>query len=167
MKQYPWLNELRQQFASIDYYWSVWVLGFDEQRKQQVLAKLLGDVSSTKIALLMIFSFIIIALVIAYYAGLFNVDRHQDPLNKRYQLICQRLAKKGIARQQGQAASDYAAAVNAHLSALTPQVAADFTALSSAYVALKYQPLSELQIQQQQQRFRQLYRRLRLRLLRN
>jgi hypothetical protein len=98
---------------------------------------------------------------------LFNVERHQDPLNKRYQLICQRLAKKGIARQQGQAASDYAAAVNAHLSALTPQVAADFTALSSAYVALKYQPLSELQIQQQQQRFRQLYRRLRLRLLRN
>jgi transglutaminase-like putative cysteine protease len=167
MKQYPWLNELRQQFASIDYYWSVWVLGFDEQRKQQVLAKLLGDVSSTKIALLMIVSFIIIALVIAYYAGLFNVERHQDPLNKRYQLICQRLAKKGIARQQGQAASDYAAAVNAHLSALTPQVAADFTALSSAYVALKYQPLSELQIQQQQQRFRQLYRRLRLRLLRN
>jgi hypothetical protein len=167
MKQYPWLNELRQQFASVDYYWSVWVLGFDEQRKQQVLAKLLGDVSSTKIALLMMFSFIIIALIIAYYAGLFSTDRQQDPLNKRYQIICQRLAKKGIARQQGQAPSDYAAAVSAHLGALTPQVAADFTALSSAYVALKYQPLTVSQIQQQQQHFSQLYRRLRLRLFRN
>ncbi|WP_350432985.1 DUF3488 and transglutaminase-like domain-containing protein [Shewanella sp. H8] len=167
MKQYPWLNELRQQFASVDYYWSVWVLGFDEQRKQQVLAKLLGDVSNTKIALLMIFSFIIIALVIAYYAGLFNVDRQQDPLNKRYNLICQRLAKKGIFRQQGQAPSDYAAAVNAHFNALQPKVAADFTALSNAFVALKYQPLTAAQTQQQQQRFIQLYRRLRLRLLRN
>jgi transglutaminase-like putative cysteine protease len=166
MKQYPWLNELRQQLASVDYYWSVWVLGFDEQRKQQVLARLLGDVSSSKIALLMIFSFMIIALMIAYYAGLFNVDRQQDPLNKRYQIICQRLAKKGIARQQGQAPSDYAAAVNAHLSALSPQIASDFTALSNAFVALKYQPLTVQQAQQRQQQFKQLYRRLRLRLLR-
>ncbi|AZG35755.1 MULTISPECIES: transglutaminase TgpA family protein [Shewanella] len=166
MKQYPWLNELRQQLASVDYYWSVWVLGFDEQRKQQVLARLLGDVSSSKIALLMIFSFMIIALMIAYYAGLFNVDRQQDPLNKRYQIICQRLAQKGIARQQGQASSDYAAAVNAHLSALSPQIASDFTALSNAFVALKYQPLTVQQAQQRQQQFKQLYRRLRLRLLR-
>jgi hypothetical protein len=157
---------LRQQLASVDYYWSVWVLSFDEQRKQQVLARLLGDVSSSKIALLMIFSFMIIALMIAYYAGLFNVDRQQDPLNKRYQIICQRLAKKGIARQQGQAPSDYAAAVNAHLSALSPQIASDFTALSNAFVALKYQPLTVQQAQQRQQQFKQLYRRLRLRLLR-
>jgi len=166
MKQYPWLNELRQQFASIDYYWSVWVIGFDEQRKQQVLTKLLGDVSSSKIALLMLFSFIIIALMIAYYAGLFNLDRQRDPLNKRYQLICQGLAKKGIARRQGQAPNDYAALVTAHLNVQAPQIATDFNALSKAFVALKYQPLSARQAQQQQRRFRQLYRRLRLRLLR-
>ncbi len=167
MKQYPWLNELRQQLSSLDYYWSVWVLGFDEERKQQVLSKLRGDVTSSKIALMMIFSFIIIALVIGYYAGLFSQNTQQDPLNKRYQLLCQRLAKRGIPRPQGQAPQDYANDVVARLSDKHPRLAADFNALSQAFMALKYQPLTPEQSQQQQQQFMRLYRKLRLRLLRS
>ncbi|WP_418357116.1 transglutaminase TgpA family protein [Shewanella basaltis] len=165
MKQYPWLNELRQQLSSLDYYWSVWVLGFDEERKQQVLSKLLGDVTSSKIALMMILSFIIIALVIGYYAGLFSINRNDDPLNKRYNLICQRLAKKGITRPQGQAAHDFANHVQTTLAQQHPAIAREFMALSTAYMALKYQPLTTLQTRQHMQQFMRLYRTLRLRLL--
>ncbi|WP_445776863.1 transglutaminase TgpA family protein [Shewanella sp.] len=167
MKQYPWLNELRQQLSSLDYYWSVWVLGFDEERKQQVLSKLLGDVTSSKIALMMILSFIIIALVIGYYAGLFSINRNDDPLNKRYNLICQRLAKKGITRPQGQAAHDFANHVQTTLAQQHPAIAREFMALSTAYMALKYQPLTTLQTRQHMQQFMRLYRTLRLRLLRS
>ncbi|MCL1113573.1 DUF3488 and transglutaminase-like domain-containing protein [Shewanella basaltis] len=167
MKQYPWLNELRQQLSSLDYYWSVWVLGFDEERKQQVLSKLLGDVTSSKIALMMILSFIIIALVIGYYAGLFSINRNDDPLNKRYNLICQRLAKKGITRPQGQAAHDFANHVQTTLAQQHPAIAREFMALSTAYMALKYQPLTALQTRQHMQQFMRLYRTLRLRLLRS
>ena len=165
MKQYPWLNELRQQLSSLDYYWSVWVLGFDEERKQQVLSKLLGDVTNSKIALMMILSFIIIALVIGYYAGLFSINRNDDPLNKRYNLICQRLAKKGITRPQGQAAHDFANHVQTTLAQQHPAIAREFMALSTAYMALKYQPLTTLQTRQHMQQFMRLYRTLRLRLL--
>uniref|UniRef100_UPI0040473981 transglutaminase TgpA family protein n=1 Tax=Shewanella sp. TaxID=50422 RepID=UPI0040473981 len=167
MKQYPWLNELRQQLSSLDYYWSVWVLGFDEERKQQVLSKLLGDVTSSKIALMMILSFIIIALVIGYYAGLFSINRNDDPLNKRYNLICQRLAKKGITRPQGQAAHDFANHVQTTLAQQHPAIAREFMALSTAYMALKYQPLTALQTRQHMQQFMRLYRTLLLRLLRS
>ena len=167
MKQYPWLNELRQQFSSLDYYWSVWVLGFDEDRKQQVLSKLLGEVTSSKIALMMIFSFIIIALVIGYYAGLFSQNVQQDPLNKRYQILCQRLAKKGFPRQQGQAPQDYANYVLTNLSDKHPRLAADFSAFSQIFMALKYQPLTPEQSQLQKQQFMRLYRRLRIRLFRS
>lgn len=167
MKQYPWLNELRQQLSSLDYYWSVWVLGFDEERKQQVLSKLLGDVTNSKIALMMILSFIIIALVIGYYAGLFSINRNDDPLNKRYNLICQRLAKKGITRPQGQAAHDFANHVQTTLAQQHPAIAREFMALSTAYMALKYQPLTALQTRQHMQQFMRLYRTLRLRLLRS
>ncbi|GGP82842.1 transglutaminase TgpA family protein [Shewanella ulleungensis] len=167
MKQYPWLNELRQQLSSLDYYWSVWVLGFDEDRKQQVLSKLLGEVTSSKIALMMIFSFIIIALVIGYYAGLFSQNVQQDPLNKRYQILCQRLAKKGFPRQQGQAPQDYANYVLTNLSDKHPRLAADFSAFSQIFMALKYQPLTPEQSQLQKQQFMRLYRRLRIRLFRS
>ncbi|GGB69919.1 transglutaminase TgpA family protein [Shewanella inventionis] len=166
MKQYPWLNELRQQLSSLDYYWSVWVLGFDEERKQQVLSKLLGDVTSSKIALMMILSFIVIALIIGYYAGLFNIDNTEDPLNKRYNLICQRLAKKGVPRPQGQTPSDYAKTVEAKLQQ-HPAIATKFMALSDEFMALKYQPLSAEQTQQHMKQFMRLYRLLRLRLLRS
>jgi hypothetical protein len=116
---------------------------------------------------MMILSFIIIALVIGYYAGLFSINRNDDPLNKRYNLICQRLAKKGITRPQGQAAHDFANHVQTTLAQQHPAIAREFMALSTAYMALKYQPLTALQTRQHMQQFMRLYRTLRLRLLRS
>ncbi|MGL5046711.1 MAG: transglutaminaseTgpA domain-containing protein, partial [Shewanella sp.] len=69
-KSMPWLNELRQRFASIDYYWSVWVLGFNQEKQNQVLSGILGDVTHTKIAVFMGLCISLIVLYIAYSAGL-------------------------------------------------------------------------------------------------
>ena len=37
VKQTPWLNQLRQQLQSLDYYWTVWVLDFDNNKRENVV----------------------------------------------------------------------------------------------------------------------------------
>ncbi|MBR9729234.1 DUF3488 and DUF4129 domain-containing transglutaminase family protein [Shewanella intestini] len=162
MKQYPWLNDIRQTLASADFYWSVWVLGFDEQRKQQVLSKLLGQLDTQKLALFMLISLLLIGLMIAYYAGLFHASAQKDVLIKRYQRLCQRFAKAGVVRTQSQTVSQYNQQVSAAFAARKPKVAARFNQLSEIYNQLKYQPLSAQQRKRLLKRYRYLYLQLRL-----
>ncbi|MGI5310554.1 transglutaminaseTgpA domain-containing protein [Rheinheimera sp. WS51] len=35
-QQLSWLNDMRQQFRHIDYYWTVWVLGFDSEQQMEI-----------------------------------------------------------------------------------------------------------------------------------
>ncbi|WP_242620296.1 transglutaminase TgpA family protein [Shewanella maritima] len=157
MKDYPLLNKLRQQMASIDFYWSMWVLGFDESRKQQLLANLLGSADASKVALFMLVSLIAIATMIAYYAGLFSSAKQKDSLIKRYNRICTRLNKRGITRQTGQTVSQFDTQVSEALASSNPQVAQKFSEFSSIYNQLKYQPLSQPQANELRRRYYKLY----------
>jgi len=40
VKSIAWLNELRQQLQSLDYYWTVWVLDFDKDKQQNLFKQL-------------------------------------------------------------------------------------------------------------------------------
>ena len=40
VKSIAWLNELRQQFQSLDYYWTIWVLDFDKDKQQSLIKQL-------------------------------------------------------------------------------------------------------------------------------
>lgn len=165
MKQYPWLNDLRNQIASMDYYWSVWVLGFDEQRKQQVLKKLLGDISTSKIAIAMLVSILIILLFIAYFAGLFEFKPKQDLITRRYKIITQLLTLKGINSPQQQPPLAYAQQLALELNVLQPQLLHQFNVFTDCFVALKYQPLSSQQYNENLRQYTRLYWSLRLKLL--
>lgn len=134
-KANPFLNELRLRFASIDYYWSVWVLGFDSDRQSKVLRKLLGDVSSSKIALFMLASIGVIGLGIAYSAGLFSFERHRDPLSYRYEKLCRRLEKHGLVRHHHDGPSTIANQVAVQF----PELSQSFSKFNDYYLMLKYQ----------------------------
>jgi transglutaminase-like putative cysteine protease len=98
-KQIPLLNELRYKLASLDYYWSIWVLGFDEDKKQQVLSKLFGKISLRQLASIILLISSLILLVIAYFAGLLHFSS-QDTVNKRYLKICRLLEQKLLKKKQ-------------------------------------------------------------------
>lgn len=152
-KSTPWLNELRQRFASIDYYWSMWVLGFNQERQNQVLSHILGDVTKTKVAVFMGLCLSLIGLYIAYSVGLFHRKQTNDPISSRYQKICLRLAAHGITRQEGQGPNDFAAQVMKVYQHKAPNFCTLFNALTQSYVALKYQNLSPKVYQQQLRQF--------------
>ncbi|UJF21089.1 transglutaminase family protein [Shewanella sp. OMA3-2] len=165
LKQYPWLNDIRNQIASMDYYWSVWVLGFDEQRKQQVLKKLLGDISTSKIAIAMLICLLIILLFIAYFAGLFELKPKQDLLIRRYKTITQLLTLKGINSPQQQPPLAYVQQLALELNDIQPQLLQQFNLFTACFVALKYQPLSAPQHKQHLRQYTRLYWTLRFKLL--
>jgi hypothetical protein len=160
-KEIPWLNNIRLQLASLDFYWSVWVLSFDEERQQQVLSELLGEVNSSKIIVLMIISFSIIALIIAYFAGVFNVRPKQDPIIKRYNLICTKLAKKGYSRNT-MPPQAFATFMHHTVSEQQPQLAEDFNKMTEHFIALQYQQLSDKQIEQHQILFKRYFRKVKM-----
>ncbi|MCL1065466.1 transglutaminaseTgpA domain-containing protein [Shewanella olleyana] len=161
VKEIPWLNDIRLQLASLDFYWSVWVLGFDEERQLQVLSELLGEVNTSKIIILMIISFSIIALVIAYYAGVFNLSPKQDPIIKRYNLICNKLANKGYQRET-MPPQAFATFIHQAVHQEQPQLAADFDKMTEHFIALQYQPLSDKQIEQHQTLFKRYFRKVKM-----
>ncbi|WP_153913690.1 transglutaminaseTgpA domain-containing protein [Shewanella sp. TC10] len=161
VKEIPWLNDIRLQIASLDFYWSVWVLGFDEERQQQVLSELLGEVNTSKMIILMIISFSIIALVIAYYAGVFNLSPKQDPIIKRYNLICAKFAKKGYQRET-MPPQAFASFIHQAVHQEQPQLAADFDKMTEHFIALQYQQLSDKQIEQHQTLFKRYFRKVKM-----
>lgn len=140
-KSMPWLNELRQRFASIDYYWSVWVLGFNQDRQNQVLSGILGDVTNTKIAVFMGLCISLIVLYIAYSAGLLHFSTQGDPISARYQQVCNRLARHGIKRNDSDGPNQFAQQIIEQFQHNAPQLCALMHTLTQSYVALKYQDL--------------------------
>ncbi len=169
IKQIPWLNELRLAFASLDYHWSVWVLGFDDDKQEKLLAQLLGKISLQKIGLFMLAMLAAIGLIIAFSAGLIRLPKRQDPVDKAYGDLIKQLNKKRLNIPTHLGPTSIATWVGSHLQPndavidngynnklmqsldkrhlVNEQVIQDFQQISQDYVALKYQSLtSETQI---------------------
>lgn len=161
LRQYPLLNQLRLSIASIDYYWSKWVLGFDNQRQQQLLKRLLGDVDSTKLAILIICTMALIGVAIAYSVGLLQFQRQPDRLKAGFDAITALLAKKGLPRETDEPPQRYAQRVATHL----PTLAVPLQRYIDCYMALKYQPHSPSERQALQQQITRYRRQLRLAIL--
>ena len=138
LKDYPLLNDLRLSLASIDYYWSVWVLGFDSNKQEQVLQKLMGKITREKLAVFMLSSLACIILLIAYSAGLLHFSRNKDKISSAYLRVCKLLDRKGVSRPLDQGPVDFCHSVESQL----PSIAKEFSQLTQYYIALKYRTLT-------------------------
>ncbi|NDV92997.1 DUF3488 domain-containing protein [Alteromonas sp. 345S023] len=67
MQKTLFFSAIQSMFRQLDYQWSRWVLGFDNQRQKNLLTTLLGELSSGKMSLIFIGMLLVIALVLAIY----------------------------------------------------------------------------------------------------
>lgn len=148
--------------ASIDYYWSKWVLGFNEERQSQLLKELLGEINATKLAIFIIASFSVIALFIAYSVGLLRFTRHPDPVVAGFEQIGAMLAKRGLPRAQGESVDAY----QTRVLAAAPELSEPMTRYTTSYITLKYRAPSLKASKQLKRQLKQDLRRLRLAILR-
>lgn len=133
------IKQLRMQFASIDYFWSVWVLGFNTNKQQRVLEEVLGEVTRTKLAILLIVSLGIVGLSIAYSAGLIQFHRSNDKHLNAYYAVCKLLKKSNLARDYNEGPQAY----NQRVGLALPSLAADFNKFTDYYIAIQYQVLNK------------------------
>ena len=137
LRQYPLLNNLRMSLSSIDYYWSKWVLGFDNDKQERLLKQLLGDITPTKIAIFVICAMGVIGLAIGYSVGLLQFTRQQDRVVAGFEQISSMLAKKGLARYTKESPREYSQRV---IKAY-PQLQQPLSQFIDCYISLKYKPL--------------------------
>ena len=90
-----WLQATRH-WDAINHQWNQWVLGFDQNRQQQLLQRLgLGELNvGSIIALMMALLVAILGLLLLFL--LYQQQKNSDPLQQAYQQFCRRLSKRGV-----------------------------------------------------------------------
>ena len=137
LKQLPFLADLQMLYSLMDYQWSRWVLGFDAQRQQNLLALLLGKVTGKSITYLVLAIFGVIGLLLALYFIPHWRKQQMEPVVLWYQKAVTAVAGYTGIQRENLGPQAYHDKVFAHL---PPASSAQFCSLSEQYIRLQYQP---------------------------
>lgn len=98
MKNIPWLNQLRLQLEQFDYWWTRWVIGFNQQQQLNLLESLLGELTKVKISKLTLLVMVLIGLLIAFFNRKRWLPQHQNDHQVYYQQALSLFDKHGFRR---------------------------------------------------------------------
>ena len=129
-------NELRLMLADVDYNWSRWVLGFDNQKQQDLFKAIIGKLSPQRLAVLGLVIVAIIALLLTlFFMPHWYVNR-LNPAQRIYQHALQLLTKVGVQRASWQGPQEF----NQYVQSQLPEICwVPFNSLTSHYMQLNYQ----------------------------
>jgi hypothetical protein len=114
------LNRLRLQWDMVNYRWYQTVVSFDSSKQQNLLQRLLGEVSSLRMALFMAVPILLGLLGLFVWLSWHGRGARLPAASRLYQKFCRRMARAGIARRPGEAPRDFARRVNAEQPRLGP-----------------------------------------------
>ena len=150
-----WLNDLRLQFDSLNYYWQLWVLSYDNQRQQSFLQSVLG-LSDYQQALYWLGSSFMVFFVLA---SAWLWWRLRPAPRSAFMRSWQRLQDKGRRLGAAPGVSETAAQYCQRLAQLCPQQRTLLLWLADEVNRVLYQPDADPAIQQK--RLQALYRAVR------
>lgn len=136
LKQLPFLAELQTLYSLLDYQWSRWVLGFDAQRQQNLLALLLGNVTGEKIMYLVLAIMGLISLLLALYFIPHWRKQRIAPVKFWYKKAVSAVSGCTGIERVNQGPQAFAVQVQPHLSEVD---SASFISLSQQFIQLEYQ----------------------------
>lgn len=129
-----WLNNLRLQFDAINYSWQAFVLTYDSDRQYQVLNRFLGEISVSRIALVLLGCWALVLIPVAVGLLRAGTDRHVDEATRIYHRFCKKLQSAQLHRGREEAPLAFADRVINE----RPELAADVRAITSLYDAISY-----------------------------
>jgi transglutaminase-like putative cysteine protease len=129
-------NNLRLLLADVDYNWSRWVLGFDNQKQQDLFKAIVGKLTPQRLAMLGLGIISIIALLLTLFFIPHWLANRLNPVQRIYQQATQLLAAAGINRQSWQGAEEFNRQVQTQLPITLSE---PFNQLSQLYLQLNYQ----------------------------
>lgn len=130
---YRLLHSLRNMADYVNYRWHRDVVGYDSSRQDGFMERLLGSSDLMRRLLVMLGGFAALAAVfMALALRGERIERH--PLDRLYRAYCERLARRGIAREAGEGPREFARRVALE----APSLAAEADEFARLYAALRY-----------------------------
>jgi len=119
---------------ALNHSWNLWVLGFDQQRQQELLNKLGLRNLSWQWSIGVMFGLLVLGIALIAALTLWHRPRQRDPVLRLYQRFCARLAKVGFERATNEGPDDFARRV----SSARPDLAEAVNGISGLYIRLRY-----------------------------
>ncbi|MDF2445631.1 MAG: hypothetical protein K0S46_867 [Moraxellaceae bacterium] len=135
---YRLLKGLRNLADYVNYRWYRDVLGYDSERQEGFMERLLGDSGMLRRLLVMGGALGLVAGLLMLWA-LRGERRELHPLDREYRRYCQRLAKRGMVREAGEGPQAFARRV----ARAQPARAAEAREFATLYLALRYRPAGD------------------------
>lgn len=136
-----WINQLRLQLEAMNYKWTVWVLNYEGQVQVDVLRSLLGEVTPTRIAIMVLMTGLIVFALMAW--NMLQGARHLAPEQRMYLGMCKALQGIGLRRNPSEGPIDFAVRITAD----DPGWKHYVLGATRAYVDLSFAPLPDDQRQ--------------------
>jgi len=130
----PLINRLRLEYDALTYRWQSWVVGFNSEEQFDLLHRWMGQVSTAKFAAVLIGSWVLVILPVAFSLLRRRQVRILREEDKLYRQFCDRLAKAGLVRAVGETPEQFAQRASTALPAFAP-ILSEITRL---YTRLSY-----------------------------
>lgn len=136
LQHLPLLGALRDMLNQMDYFWSQWVLGFDDKQQQDLFESLVGKLTTQNIIAIFSGAVVLIGTLLALYL-LPSMRKPTMPMHKHmYLAAVKRIEKATLEPRRARPPNGYLDAV---LSELNPKAAKAFTHITRAFVEQEYQ----------------------------
>jgi len=107
---WPWVNNLRNQFDRVQHLWNQWVLGFNAQRQLDMLKQFgLPALNSAQIGILMILVLLLTGVPLALMLLREASSRSRDPVERAWQRLLRRLRRHGLHKSVDETPLEFAA----------------------------------------------------------
>lgn len=142
------LNELRLSLANIEFYWSRWVVEYDDEKQQQLLEMLLGKLTGTKVMGFIIIVFSMIGLMLWWQTGyIFNFRRktQQQRVDQLYLRMIKHMEKHDVKRELHMSPTAYKEIIITKY----PHINKEIQSFTSLYNTIRYKqntPVTKQQV---------------------
>ncbi len=133
-----WLRPLHLGWDLVNNRWNLWVLGYNQERQHQFLARLSPLMARWQGMAWALGLGATVLLLVVCVAILPRTARH-DPASREYLRFCRTLAHRGIARGAAEAPEDYARRATGWL----PDLGRDIQYITRLYLTCRYGPGGE------------------------
>ncbi|BDX06460.1 transglutaminase TgpA family protein [Planctobacterium marinum] len=133
-------NRLRLLMADVDFMWSSWVLGFDQQRQFALFKLLVGKLSPMRIALLSLAVFFVICILLLIFNYRVWFPKIENQHLHYYNQVLKTLARHGLVRFANEGPDSFSERIKLEIS---EQCAEDFRHITKLFVFHEYAPRSQ------------------------
>ncbi len=130
-----WFQRARLLWDSFHNNWNLWVIGFDQQRQQRLLALLgMKDVSSSELVIGLVLVMTCAVGLLAWWVLLSEPARQRDVVRAYYDKFCRKLQKAGVSYHPHECAGE----LMARASRVLPARERELAMITADYQCLRY-----------------------------